>query len=218
MCLFWYIKILKNTPGKLINILLKPSSETSPRIPVHKREIKTLKTEDALTGLPLEQAHAFLPSFFPSCVTAFFLLSSNDPGKTCNQGKHQAVAAHPRLTLWSFQNPLFSDFFVSWQQPCLSSLQSLWLLLLCDSMQPIMAHFFPITFLVRQNRAPHRLSPFTSSLLSPSFVSLSPAVINVLSKSPGLMLWTLSCMKSRTHTLPASPRQTHSRPGAFLVT
>ena len=56
------------------------------------------------------------------------------------------------------------------------------------------------------------LSPVASSTLSSSFVSLPPVLINIISKSPGLVWWILSHMKSKAHTLPAGPRQTCSRP------
>ena len=81
-----------------------------------------------------------------------------------------------------------------------------------------LAHSFPITFLGSQSRALSRLSSVASSTISPSFVSLPPALINMPSKSPGLMLWNLFCTKSRTHRLLASLRQTCSRPGSCPVT
>ena len=68
---------------------------------------------------------------------------------------------------------------------------------------PTLAHSFPITFLQKQSRALPRLSPVTS-ILSPSFVSLSSALIHILSKSPGLVLWNLSYRKLRTHKLQAA--------------
>ena len=67
-----------------------------------------------------------------------------------------------------------------------------------------MALSFLTTFLKSQSRAQPSLSPVTSSTLSPSLVALSSAFINILWKSPGLMLWNLSCTKSKPHTLQAA--------------
>ena len=78
---------------------------------------------------------------------------------------------------------------------------------------PALAHFFPVMFLGSQSRVQPRLSPIAYSTLSPSFVSLPPALINILSKPPGVMLWNLSCMKSRIHTLHAG-----LKPGPCPVT
>ena len=57
-----------------------------------------------------------------------------------------------------------------------------------------------------------------SFILHHSFVPLSPALINMLSKSLRLVSWNLSCMKSRTHTFQPVLEQTHSGHSPFLVT
>ena len=44
--------ILEGTPGKLVNILLRSSPETLPRIPAFRKQIKTLKTVVPDGGLP----------------------------------------------------------------------------------------------------------------------------------------------------------------------
>ena len=81
-----------------------------------------------------------------------------------------------------------------------------------------MAHFFPWCF-YRVKAALPRLSPVASCILTkPFLVSLFPALINVLSKSPGLILWNLFCTKSRTHIhLQTGLRQTCSRPVTTLT-
>ena len=72
-------------------------------------------------------------------------------------------------------------------------------------MQPSMTHFFPLTFLEGQSRAPPRHSLVASSILS-HFVSPSSALISIFSKSPGLVLSSLPCTESRTHTRTSRPK------------
>ena len=100
--------------------------------------------------------------------SAFFLNSKGPKRLTI-----RAVAPCPGLSSWScFQFPPF-----------------LWLPSELNS-SPALAHFLPIRFLGSQT---------TPSLpVAPSFFSLSPALINVLSKSPRLPLWNLFCPKSES--------------------
>ena len=77
----------------------------------------------------------------------------------------------------------------SWTHPLNPSPRLLSLTFQWTNSSLSLAHFFSTVFLESQSRAPPRLSLPASSTLSPSFVSLFPALINILSKSPGLVLW-----------------------------
>ena len=77
-----------------MNILLRSSPETSPKIPAFKKQIKNLKTKNPVKILSLEHACTF---FLQACVFAFFLLSSKGPHKTCNQensGQQQLILVY----------------------------------------------------------------------------------------------------------------------------
>ena len=97
--------------------------------------------------------------------TFYFLLNSAGPPKTCNQGSSR----HWQLDLGLPPDPVSKVPF---------SLTSQW-----ARNSPALANFFSIRFLMSQSRAPPRLS-LVSSILSPSFVLLSPALINTFKIFP----------------------------------
>ena len=59
----------KGTPGELIDILLKPAPEISPKIPALKREIKTSRQRIQCTHCPSGEYTVSFP--FPSSPTPF---------------------------------------------------------------------------------------------------------------------------------------------------
>ena len=102
ICTFWWTNIVKDTPEKLINILLRPYPEISPGIPASQRERKSLKTKD--TWCALIGACPCLVSL------AVFPLNSKGPHKTCNQrsnGQWQLVLGWPMTPfLWLHSEPV----------------------------------------------------------------------------------------------------------------
>ena len=60
---------IKDTPGKLMNILLKASPDTSPEIPAFKKQIKTFKVKDVSQRvLSLEHTPMTFLSFPQACI------------------------------------------------------------------------------------------------------------------------------------------------------
>ena len=76
---FWGISILKDTPRKLVNILLRSSS----KIPAFRKQVKTLKTKDPVCAVSLEHARAFS---LQACIFASLLLSSKSPMRPATRG------------------------------------------------------------------------------------------------------------------------------------
>ncbi|KAF6119771.1 hypothetical protein HJG60_010182 [Phyllostomus discolor] len=73
--------MLKDTRGKLMNILLRSSPETYPKTPVFRKQVKTLETKDANAHSPLSTLRSLLSSGVYLC-----LLSPKGSQGTCNRG------------------------------------------------------------------------------------------------------------------------------------
>ena len=158
-----------HTPGKLMNILLKPSPETPLRFPP-AREIKAWRQRTQHTSPSGEP-----PKPFPSSPTSLFTDTHLLNSKATGSGQWAAGS-------WSQAEPLKQ----------LLKPPSLWL--------------------PSELRQPNLSSLGASSMLNPFLFHCPPALINGSLVSPGLVLWNLSYMKSRTPTQLVLGRRTKKLP------
>lgn len=92
----------KGIYGKLINILLRSSSNTSPKILAFRNHIKTLEIKNAVYAFSLEHAH----TFFYRHVFCFISLKLQESPWELPPEEQWTVATHPRLS----HAPVFKGF------------------------------------------------------------------------------------------------------------